>query len=95
MSLALPRPLVQWALLLLIIGVGNVWIGYSKRGYYQGAVAKVIEDPEARDSNQERITLKRLESRARYYGFVQWGGVGFVCLAAVLASAALYKARDS
>jgi hypothetical protein len=97
MSVSLPRsltrPMFQCALLLLVLGVGNVWIGYSKRAYYQSAVTKTAEDPLSKDSNREQITLQRLESRAEYYGLVQWGGVGFLCLAALLASADLLRRR--
>lgn len=88
-----PRPLIQISVLLLVLGIGNVWIGYSKRAYYRGAVIQATEETGSNLSYRKEITIKRLQSRAEYYRLVQWGGVGFLTLAALLAGLDLNKRR--
>jgi hypothetical protein len=85
-------PLLIWALLFAAVGLGNVWIGYTKRIYYASAV---MEARGARrgegQNNRDSIYRRRLASRIDYYALVYNGGLCFLAVSAVLFSIAIIR----
>jgi len=68
------------ALMLILLGVGNFFVGLSRHGYYDNefkSLSASIKDPSYKDT----LHLKRLHSRAEFYELVKMGGVGFLVLA--------------
>lgn len=88
------------AVLLLVVGVGNLWIGQSKSSYYAKALLEsstpTKDHPHGKDSPDSPY-VKRLRSRTNYYNIVRFGGAGMICigLAIVLVQLTAYRRSRS
>lgn len=71
------------ALLLLVIGTGNVLLGYRKGVYFEEA-AQALEQKRAEAGVTDPLLLERLDSKKSFYRIVSKGGIGMLCCAALL-----------
>jgi hypothetical protein len=69
------------ALLLLLLGVGNVLFGYSKEAYYEQAIIEAQGDG---IPSIESPGVQRMISRQRFYKIVYVGGYAFLAGALAL-----------
>lgn len=71
------------ALLLLVIGTGNVIMGYRKGVYFDDAKASLTQKrPEG--GTTDPLLLERIESKRGFYQTVSLGGIGMLCCSALL-----------
>ena len=81
------------ATLIGLVGIGNMWIGHSKRVYYQSALTRATQKPPRsqipspldRSLDMDSIYAKRMASRIGYYEVVFQGGTFFVVLSLAVA----------
>jgi hypothetical protein len=81
------------AILIGLVGIGNMWIGHSKGVYYQSALTRAtqkpprsqISSPLDRTLDMDSIYAKRMASRISYYQVVFQGGAFFVVLSLAVA----------
>lgn len=79
------------ALLLLLVGVGNLYIGMSKRDRHEAAIHSAERESE---QPADSLKLKRLHSRVNFYEFVITGGGAFFLAGAALLVFEQVKRRD-
>jgi hypothetical protein len=80
------------ALLFLVIGTGNVVMGYRKGVYFNEAVQEVHRK-RIEMGAFDAVLLERLESKQSFYRIVSMGGMGLLCLAALLLGFDVVKNR--
>ena len=71
------------ALLLLVIGTGNVFMGYRKGVYFEEA-AQALAQKQSENGVKDPLLLERLESKRYFYRIVSQGGIGMLCCAALI-----------
>ena len=71
------------ALLLLVIGTGNVVMGYRKGVYFDEAAA-ALNQKEAQGGTKDPLLLERIESKRGFYRTVSMGGIGMLCCSAFI-----------
>lgn len=71
------------ALLLLVIGTGNVLMGYKKGVYFEEA-AQALAQKREETGITDPLLLERIESKRSFYRIVSQGGIGMLCCAALL-----------
>lgn len=80
------------ALLLLVLGIGNLVMGRSKSTYFSQAIeAAYVSDGEPK--TPDPLLIKRLQSRKRFYGIVLLGGGLFIASALGLLGLDLVRRR--
>jgi hypothetical protein len=80
------------ALLFLVIGTGNVVMGYRKGVYFDEAVQDVHRK-RVEMGTFDPVLLERLDSKQSFYRIVSMGGIGLLCLAALLLGVDVVKNR--
>jgi len=71
------------ALLFLVIGTGNVVMGYRKGVYFDHAV-QAVHQKRTEMGTFDPVLLERLQSKQSFYRIVSMGGIGLLCVAALL-----------
>lgn len=71
------------ALLLLVIGTGNVIMGYRKGLHFDEAAA-TLNQRRAEGAATDPLLLERIESKRSFYRTVSMGGIGLLCCSALL-----------
>jgi len=71
------------ALLLLVIGTGNVVMGYRKGVYFEDA-SQALAQRRAEAGVTDPLLIQRLEAKKSFYRIVSKGGIGMLCCAALL-----------
>jgi hypothetical protein len=80
------------ALLFLVIGTGNVVMGYRKGVYFDEAV-QAVHQKRVEMGTFDPVLLERLQSKQSFYRIVSMGGMGLLCLAALLLGIDVVKNR--
>jgi hypothetical protein len=84
------------AALLLVVGIGNLWIGQSKSTYYAKALREASiptkAHPHGKHSSDSPY-VRSLRSRANYYDIVRGGGVAMLLSSLALVLAHAVRAR--
>jgi hypothetical protein len=80
------------ALLLLVIGTGNVLMGYRKGLHFDEAVS-ALALKRADGGVTDPLPLERLESKRGFYRTVSLGGIGMLCCAALLLGLDIVRRR--
>ena len=81
------------AILLLLVGAGNLYIGMNKRDRHEAAIQSAARDSEESQQPEDSLKLKRLHSRMSFYEFVITGGGAFLVAGAGLLIFAQLKSR--
>ncbi len=93
-----PSTMLPIAALLLVVGVGNLWIGHSRNVYYaktlREASTPTTELPHGKHS-PDSLYIKRLRSRANYYDIVRIGGVAMLFTSVVLILTQIARQRSA
>ena len=71
------------SLLFLVIGTGNVVMGYRKGVYFEEAV-QALQERHVEMGTTDPLLRERLESKKSFYRIVSIGGIGLLCVSAVL-----------
>jgi hypothetical protein len=71
------------SLLFLVIGTGNVVMGYRKGVYFDEAV-QALNERQAEIGTGDPLLKERLESKKSFYKIVSMGGIGLLCVSALL-----------
>jgi len=71
------------SLLFLVIGTGNVVMGYRKGIYFDHAV-QALHEKQIEMGTTDPLLKERLESKKDFYRIVSTGGIALLCLAALL-----------
>jgi hypothetical protein len=71
------------ALLFLVIGTGNVVMGYRKGLYFDEAV-QAVHRKRVEMGSFDPALLERLQSKQSFYRIVSMGGMGLLCVAGLL-----------
>ena len=71
------------SLLFLVIGTGNVVMGYRKGIYFEEA-ALALQQRQLEMGTTDPVLKERLESKKSFYQIVSIGGVGLLCVSAIL-----------
>jgi hypothetical protein len=80
------------ALLFLVIGTGNVVMGYRKGVYFDQAVQD-LHRKRVEMGTFDTTLLERLQSKQSFYRIVSLGGIGLLCVAAILLGVDLVRHR--
>ena len=80
------------ALLFLVIGTGNVVMGYRKGVYFDEAV-QAVHQKRVEMGTFDPVLLERLQSKQSFYRIVSMGGIGLLCVAALLLGLAIVRHR--
>lgn len=80
------------ALLLLVIGTGNVLMGYRKGVHFDEA-AIALAQKRADGGAVDPLLLERLESKRGFYRTVSMGGIGMLCCAALILGVDIVRRR--
>jgi len=72
------------ALLLLLLGLGNILVGRSKGAYYGEAVIQARREAISQEVSLESPGVQRLVSRQSFYKIVYVGGYAFLATALAL-----------
>ena len=71
------------SLLFLVIGTGNVVMGYRKGIYFEEA-ALALQQRQLEMGTSDPVLKERLESKKSFYQIVSIGGIGLLCVSAIL-----------
>ena len=71
------------SLLFMVIGTGNIVMGYRKGVYFDQAV-QAVHQKRFELGTFDPVLLERLQSKQSFYRIVSMGGVGLLCVAAIL-----------
>jgi hypothetical protein len=71
------------SLLFLVIGTGNVVMGYRKGLYFDHAV-QALHDKQIEMGTSDPVLKERLQSKKDFYRIVSIGGIGLLCVSALL-----------
>ena len=80
------------SLLFLVIGTGNVIMGYRKGVYFEEAVQTLLER-HAETGSSDPVLKERLESKKNFYNIVSMGGIGLLCISALLLGLDIVRRR--
>ena len=82
------------ALLLFILGIGNVVMGRLKLTDYDQTLSESIQVTGA-TPNPDSLLMRRIASRKRFYTIVSQGGVALIALSLGVLGLSFLKARRS
>lgn len=82
------------ALLFLVIGTGNVVMGYRKGVHFEESVQDLLRK-RGEMGTFDPMLLERLESKQSFYRIVLMGGIALVCIAALLVGLDIVRHRRS
>ena len=80
------------ALLFLVIGTGNVVMGYRKGVYFKHAV-EALHRKRVERGSLDPVLLERLESKQSFYQIVSLGGIGLLSVAVILLGLEIIRNR--
>jgi hypothetical protein len=78
------------ALLFLVIGTGNVVMGYRKGIHFDEAV-QAVHRKRLEMGTFDPVLLERLESKQNFYRIVSIGGMGLLCVAGLLLGLDIFR----
>jgi hypothetical protein len=80
------------ALLFLIIGSGNLIMGYRKGLYFEEAV-EALHRKRVEMGTLDPVLLERLESKQSFYHIVSLGGLGLLSVSGILVALEIVRSR--
>jgi len=82
------------ALLFLVIGSGNLIMGYRKGAYFKEAV-DALHRKRVEMGTLDPVLLERLESKQSFYQIVSLGGIGLLSVSGILVALEIVRHRRS